>query len=128
MAEKAQSIDGLDLDSLFTNITEINLAKSLARKYLKSYDLESQSDFNTLKQLIYLEILNLRLQENLNESYKTNKDIAPNMVKIIHENIREITSIKDKLGISRKNQQETDAFSYLQLLLKRYKMDFKICL
>jgi DNA-directed RNA polymerase subunit RPC12/RpoP len=113
----------IDIDSLFIDKAEKKLAVDLLRKYLKDYTIETVSDKNTLRQLIYLEILNLRLQTTLNNVHSETQASPKELVDTIHKNNREILSVKDILGISRSKDQaqSKDAYSYLQMLKRKFK-------
>lgn len=119
--------DDIDIASLFIDTPERNAAKSLLKKYLNDYTIETISDKNTLRQLIYLEIINQRLQLNLNTIYEETKTTPDKMIETIHKNIREISNLKEKLGITRQKEQlnSRDGYGYLLSLVKKYKMYLK---
>lgn len=118
-----ESLDEINIESLFPYKAEQKKGRDLLGKYLNDYTIESVSDKNTLCQLIYLEILNLRLQKALNDAQRETGAIPTNYVELIHKNINEITKLKLNLGISKKNKNEDkrDGFAYLQLVKLKYK-------
>jgi hypothetical protein len=107
----------IDLESIFTKQEELSKAKILARKYLFDFSIENVSDRNNLVQLIYLEILNSRIQTELE------KCLDGDNVELMHKNLKEIANLKDKLGISKKkrDEQQQSSFDYLQLLKRKYR-------
>ena len=122
-----------EIRDLFIDKDEKSLAKELVQKYLQDYTIETISDQNTLGQLVYLEILHLRLQRTLNTIEENNsKDIKlaivpDKLIDSFHKNLREIVNLKEKLGITRNKTQETqkDAFSYLETVKKKYQVWLK---
>ncbi|MFA5879916.1 MAG: hypothetical protein WC860_07050 [Candidatus Margulisiibacteriota bacterium] len=111
-----------EIESLFRDKYEKKEAKKLLNKYLHDYTIETVSDKHTLSQLIYLEIINLRLQKALNECQKETNAIPGNLVDLIHKNIKEITALKTTLGINKsKKEDKEDGYSYMQLIIKKYK-------
>jgi len=118
--ELKQKVKDLNLDELFFDSKEKKKAKELAKKYLQEFVIENISDKNILKSLIYLEILNFRLQERTNDLYKKNSAVPLKIVETIHRNLEKINELKEKLGLT--NKQESDAFKYIQLLKKKFKI------
>jgi hypothetical protein len=126
IAENKQNAPAnLDVESLFTDKEEIKLAKALEAKYLEEYNLETISDKSLLRQLIYLEVFHIaRLQKSANE-FQSNNGAAPlQIVDALHKNINQIVSIKEKLGLTRDNEEslQTDAYKSLKLLMKKAKV------
>jgi DNA-directed RNA polymerase subunit RPC12/RpoP len=117
-----EDVDNLDLDSLFPIAEEKKQARKLAKKYLSDYTIETVSDKNTLVQLIYLEITHIRLQNTINNTYEKNNIMPMQMLDSLHKNLREISELKEKLGISRKQLegQKKDAFEAIELLKKKF--------
>lgn len=118
-----EELKEIDIENYFPVKAEQKKAKELLRKYLQDYSIETVSDRNTLCQLIYLEVLNIRLQDSLNKAQKDLSSMPMPLVDTMHKNIKEITSLKEKLGITRSKKTESvqDGFSYLQLVKKKYK-------
>lgn len=120
LADK-ERIKEVDVEELFYSEEEQEIATDLIKKYLIDYSIETVSDRNLLGQLVYFEVLHQRLQKDLNnEKDLENKQIY---IELLHKNIKEISNLKDKLGISRNKTQEfkKDGFSYLQNVVRKYK-------
>lgn len=122
--DKKNKIKDVDLDDIFVEANEKRYANELLAKYLKEYIIESVSDKNTLRSLIYLEIINYRLQEALNNEYKTEKRMDKETLELIHKNQDKILALKTSLGLTRdkKNDNSKDAYGYLQLVKKKFKI------
>jgi len=116
-------IDELDIPGQFDDDTEKKESILMARKYFKDYTFEFVSDKNTLKQLIFLEIVNKRLQKMLNEFYTDSKAVPVQMMEALHKNIMQITELKKTLGLSKadREQNSSDAFKTLDILKKKFK-------
>ena len=114
----------LDISELFEDQSEKKAAKALVLKYLSDYTIETISDKNNLKSLIYLEIINTRLQKVLNKFQAEEKAPDSRVVRTVHENIEQITELKEKLGITRDKQDLNSAsgYGYLQALKAKYKV------
>ncbi len=80
--EKAKE---LDIQSYFDYKEERKIAEDLLVKYFRDYTIESVSDRNTLIQLIYLEVIQHRLQSSLNEFYKNSKAVPKEVLDSIHK-------------------------------------------
>lgn len=113
----------LDVNDLFTAKEEKKLAKELLHKYLDDYVIETISDKNTLKQVVYLEVLNVRLQDILNNLHKDSKGVPLQLIDSIHKNIDAIVSLKEKLGLIRQKeaQEEGSVYSVLDSLKRKFK-------
>lgn len=116
----------INITAMFTDSDEQSLSKDLLKKYLQDYTIETISDKNTLRQVIYLEITHVRFQNALNE-LKDLKVVPDKLVKTMHDNLNQIISLKDKLGITRTKKDEAvkDGFGYLQMLKRKYKVWLK---
>lgn len=117
------STGDLEIASLFSDKREINLAKKLLGKYLNDYTPASVSDKNNLRHLIYLEILQIRLQEKMNDMNAKSNAIPLQMIDSVHKNLREINDLKLKLGLIGKKREETksDAYKALEMLKDKFK-------
>jgi len=121
LLEKEKS--GVDMTSMFTNRKEIKRARILLEKYLEDYTIESISDKNTLKEVIYLEIVQQRLQEKLNEYYdKDSKAVPIQLVETIHKNSEAILKLKSSLGLNREKEQRSsvDILSIMKIRFKQW--------
>lgn len=114
-------IKEVDVEELFNKDDEQAQATDLIAKYLTDYSIETASDRNLLAQLVYLEVLHKRLQTELNKT--TDLEDKQIIIELIHKNIKEITNLKNQLGISRTKTQETrkDGYSYLLNIQRKYK-------
>jgi DNA-directed RNA polymerase subunit RPC12/RpoP len=124
LKQQIKEDDDLDISDLFEDWDEKKKAKALILKYLSDYTIETISDKNTLKNLIYLEVINTRLQKTLNDAHTANKAIDSRLIKTVHENIEQITELKEKLGITREKQDlnSNNGYGYLQTLKQKYKI------
>jgi len=120
---KGKKRDDLNVSDLVIDDTEKKLAKELLDKYLKDYTIETISDKNILKQLIYLEVLNTRLQIKLNkyseEDNNDDKDLVK-VIEVVHKNLTQIINLKSQLGIIGNKKKENDA-DVLATLKKKFK-------
>ena len=112
----------LDINSLFEDKDERKQAVILAKKYLNDYTFEYISDKNTLKQLIYLEMINIRLQKNLNEFYTDSKAVPVQIMDGLHKNVMQITTLKETLGLVKDGKEEAQTgLTTIDLLKKKFK-------
>lgn len=118
LVELRAKLKELAIEDLFTDSLEKRRAKKLAGDYLTDFSLETVSDLNNLRQLIFLEIMNLRLQSKLNEDTDS---VSRSALESIHKNLKEISNLKDALGIKKKEESINDPLAYFQTLKKKYK-------
>ena len=120
LLEKEKS--AIDISILFKDRTESKRAKELLFKYLDDFVLETISDKNTLRELIYLEILQQRLQEKLNDYYTNDTKAVPlQLVETIHKNSDAILKLKNTLGLVRSKQRTDSGFDAINKLMARFK-------
>jgi len=115
----------LEVHKLFTEDNDIKLAKSLVKRYLTEFTPKTISDKNNLKSVIYLEVLQSRLQTVMNDLTKQGATAIPlNLVDSIHKNLKEIANNKERLGLigKDKDKEKSDAFSALQSVKEKFKM------
>lgn len=121
-----EKVDYLDVGSLFTQKAEIKLGKELVRKYLEDYNIETESDKNLLKQLIYIEVIHtLVLQKSANESKDGDKGFMSTFaLDALHKNLEKIMFLKEKLGLTKdtKRNEANDAYAALEKLKKKFKV------
>ena len=98
---------------------ESDLAASLLEKYLKEYAIESVSDINTLKEVIYYEVVQTRFQLKLND-FSDNKSVPIQIVEIMHRNSDMIVKLKNSLGLFAEKEKRTE-YDVLQHLKRRFK-------
>lgn len=123
LVREKEQVDAINVQALFIEKEEKRKAVELLKKYISDYTIETISDKNTLSQLVYLEILNLRLQKALNEAQEKLQAVPSNTVDLIHRNIEQISKLKLSLGISKsiKDQNKQDGYATLQLIKKKFK-------
>jgi len=105
----------------FKDRAEKNYARILETKYLDEFDIESISDRNTLAELIYMEVIQKRLQEQLNNFYDLDSKAVPiNLVEIIHKNSKVIIDLKNALGLNKAKAKK--GYDVISHLMKRAKI------
>ena len=97
---------------------EQKLAENRFKNYLENSEIESASDIDTLKSLIFNEIFEIRIQGELNKLQKDGKYPPDKLIKSLVDVQDQKSSLKIKLGIDKK-EEEKDDLSALQLLQKR---------
>jgi len=115
----------LGVEKLFDEPKERALAKDLAKTYLTEFTPKTISDKNNLKSVIYLEVLQYRLQSVMNELTAQGATAIPlNLVDSIHKNLKEIANNKERLGLigKEKEQKESDGFRTLQSVKEKFKV------
>ncbi len=116
----------IDVDTLFVNAEDKKLAKVLVRKYLDDYVPETVSDINTLRSVLFLEILNGRLQDELNLAKENKEDMNIRTVETIHKNLNQILVLKSSLGLT-KDKKDGNMKS-LDQKIKLMRNQFKVWL
>ena len=114
---------GIDMTSMFTDRKETKRGRELLEKYLSDYAIEAISDKNALKEVIYLEIVQTRLQEKLNGYYKKDSKAVPiQLIEVIHKNSEAILKLKASLGLNREKQKSSaiDALAILKIRFKQW--------
>jgi uncharacterized protein YbjQ (UPF0145 family) len=122
--EDKELFDELDIEGMFIDKDEKKEAKALLLKYLNTYTIETISERNTLKQLVFLEVFNNRLQRELNNYYKEQQPAPQKTVESLHSNLNQISSLKDKLGLSmdKKGKEINEGYGVLSSMMKKYKI------
>jgi DNA-directed RNA polymerase subunit RPC12/RpoP len=111
----------IDVGIMFTDKKEMKHARMLLGKYLDDYSIETISDKNTLREVIYLEIVQQRLQEKLNEFYAGDGKAVPlQLVELIHKNSDAILKLKFSLGLSKEKETKKSGLDVLAELRKRF--------
>lgn len=112
----------LDVEADYTNNDEKWYAKELLRKYLKDFSIESVSDKNLLRNLIYLEVFQkCRLQMAAEDIQKSTGSVPLQILDSIHRNLDKIVALKGQLGLI-KGQKQQDAYNSFELLMKKAKI------
>ena len=111
----------IDVGIMFNDRKEIKHARILLGKYLDDYSIETISDKNTLREVIYLEIIQQRLQEKLNDSYSNDGKAVPlQLVELIHKNSDAILKLKFSLGLGKEKETKKSGLDVLAELKKRF--------
>ena len=112
----------MDITSKFDDKDERKAAVLLARKYLKDYSFEYASDKAVLKELIYLEVINIRLQGMLNSFYTDAQAVPQQMLDSLHKNVMQITALRETLGLVKDGKEEAQTgLSTIDVLKKKFK-------
>lgn len=117
--------NSVEIDVLVTDKEERKIARSLVAKYQEDYSIVTVSDKSDLLNLIYLQILNTRLQKKFEIIDKeTIKQTFPlKILDALHSNQREIAELKKKLGIRKDDvSKQTDSFKTLEQLKQKVKI------
>lgn len=122
---KETKYEDLDVSNLFTDREEKKVGRSLMKKYLRDYAIESVSDRNTLKQLVYLEILHSeRLQRQANEQFEKHQATTPQLMKAIHDNLKQILELKGSLQLlhDKTSKAASDTYKAFETLKRKAKV------
>jgi len=119
-AKEVAAKHDINIITKFSNKDEQKLAKELVAKYLDDYTIDTVSEKNTLKEIIYLEVVQDRLQEKLNEFHSTNKALPINLIEIIHKNSDAIIKLKTTLGLNKSTQKAESSYDVITHLKKRF--------
>jgi len=114
----------IDVNVMFKDKSEKAQAKSLLFKYMDDYTIESISDKNSIREVIYLEIVQQRLQDKLNEFYEQDQKAVPTqLIDTIHKNSDAILKLKNSLGLNKGRQGKStyDAFVHLKKRFKKWR-------
>lgn len=110
----------IELLTKFKDPEEKKLSRLLLHKYLNEFDIESISDRNTLAQLIYFEVNQVRIQQKLNEIYNTDaRAISQDLLEVMQKNAELIIKLKSTLGLS-KPKDRANSLDALQHLMRRH--------
>jgi DNA-directed RNA polymerase subunit RPC12/RpoP len=115
-------IEEMALRTLFKK-DEYKNAKDLAYKYLSKSALEHISELNDLRNLIYYEVIQFRLQDKMNDIYKSDNAVPSALISTMHENSAVITNYKIKLGLIAEDKKEEtpyDAFKHYRERVKKW--------
>lgn len=120
-AEGIDSINSVESEELFSDKGLKKRREQLFRRYLKEFAIENISDRNTLRQLIFLEITNERLEIQLNKLFKNDKVVPTHAVDILHKNTSQILELKSSLKLIKDNTKKGD-YDRLATIIKKYKI------
>ena len=115
-------LDDMNIEEMFSDINEKKEARKLLRKYVNSFSVDTISEKNTLKQLVFLEIFNFRLQNELN-TYQASQQPSPvKTVEALHNNLNQISDLKDKLGLNKKLEDtKNEGYDILNTLFSKWR-------
>jgi len=105
---------------LFIDPDEAKLSEERFRSYLITNEIESISEIDTLRSLIYNEVFETRIQKQLNQLAEQKKVPPDKLTKQLTDIQNQKMSLKIKLGVD-KNEDEIDELTGLQILKKRFK-------
>jgi len=104
---------------IFSDPAEQTLAEAKFRSYLENHEIESMSDIDTLKSLVYNEVFEIRIQKELNKIHAEDKYPPDRLTNQLTSLQNQKSQLKLKLGIDRPEEQISE-LSKLQQLEKRY--------
>ncbi len=115
--------DDLEVEGMFTNRKEKKAARSLTKKYLQYFTPQNISDQNNLKHLIFLEIVQVRLQVLLNEANdELGGAVGLKTLEAHNKNLKEIADMKQRLGLIQDKKKDKDSLDKWKLLQKKAKV------
>lgn len=112
----------LDIESQLEDSTEKIIAIEYLESYFNNYEFVDFAEVKTLGDLVYNEILALRVKKQLNKVFSdvNNKFVPDKAIASLHDIENTIQVLKDRLGIGRKKEQgPLDAFLSL---INRFKL------
>jgi len=98
---------------------EQELAEKKFISYLKNYELDTISDIDTLRSLVYDEVFESRLQYELNRIYQNKKYPPDKLTNQLTQIQKQKLELKVKLGIDRE-EGKVDELTGLQTLKQRF--------
>lgn len=111
------------MNDAFSNEVEKKAGKVLLRKYLYDFIPESVSDLNTLKDIVFLEVINIRFQSKFN-SIKSVDNTSLKLLDMLHRNQERILLLKKSLYITRDTRKKENAvgFSQVDMMRKQFEV------
>lgn len=105
---------------IFQDEKDQDLAEKKFKSYITDYQFENLSDIDTLRSLLFTEILEIKLQQRIEIKISDDsKNISEFDTRQLKDVQNQIISLKIKLGIS-KEEGDVDELSGLDVLKKRY--------
>jgi hypothetical protein len=104
---------------MFDDVEEQKLAGEKFKSYLTNHELESSSELDTLKSLVFNEVFEVRLQKELNKLFKEKKYPPDRLTKQLTDIQNQKLELKVRLGIDSEKQEENE-LSGLQMLMKKF--------
>lgn len=110
----------IDIQSRFDKEDQQKLAQELFDHYLENFEFDNFSEFNTLASLIFEEVLERTLQNQIKtmSADDNTKYIPEKLISSLHSTQDRISELKIRLGIDKKKEEED--LSAFQKLLKRF--------
>jgi len=101
----------LDIKGLFINRNEKNYAVKLASRYFEDYGLSGEAEKQSLKTIIYLEVMKKRYQKFLNERNedKEDKSLPRQAMESYNQIVDQCEKLKENLGLTRKQLQAQES-------------------
>ena len=121
MAKRIKKLVLGDQEERFSDEAERQIATALLAKYKSDYVIESIAELNTLNEIIYFEVVQIRLQTTMNELHKELKATNYDVLDILHKNSEIILKLKNSLGLA-KNKDEKRGYDAFADLKDRYKI------
>lgn len=101
------------------SIKEQELAEEKFRDYITKYEFENPSDLDSLRSLIFLEILEFRFQSEINRCASENRNPADRLTAQLQDTQNQKSDLKIKLGIDKEEVTDND-LTVLKQLEKRF--------
>ncbi len=121
IAKRKVEVDDIGVVNIFKESSERTLAKQLLHKYLDDYSISTVSDKNILKDLIYYEVVQLRLQTIMNKLHSGDKAVPTQYLDTLHSNSKQILSLKSTLGLNKSQEEKQGNYDVLEHKIKRHK-------
>lgn len=104
---------------LFPNNEDQELAEKKFKSYLNDYEFESLSDIDSLRSLLFTEILETKLQKQITTKLAKEETLSEYATRQLKDVQNQIASLKIKLGIDKEDNKE-DELTGLETLKERY--------
>ena len=111
--------EAFEIITRFKDNKEKKLAKRLLNKYLDDFSNVTISDKNILKDLIYFEVVQLRLQSKLNDLHERDNAIPGKLLDSMHTNSDKILSLKNSLNLLSRHTEGN--YETLEKLKKKFR-------
>lgn len=119
MAKLNLKVREFKANPIFADASEQALAEERFKAYLENHELESMSDLDTLRSLVYNEIFEVRIQKELNKLHTEGKYPSDRLTAQLTTLQNQKAQLKLKLGID-KPEESVGQLTQLQQLEKRY--------
>jgi len=100
---------------------ERKLGAKLLAQYMHQFSVDSVSDKNALQQLVYLEVIQVRMQNEMNKVHKETNATNLKMVDALQQNLTSIQNLKQQLGLIEQTTEKDDVVKYIDLLKDKFK-------